>query len=236
MTKSPPPDYFTKEASLAYDEHNSRLAPIADNMYFLTRLILKDLPPRARILCAGVGTGTEIIQLSKSFPGWEFVGVDPSASMLEVCAQRLKDAGVSERCRLVKGYMRDLPGGEPFDAALSMLVAHFVMSGEKPDFFRNITGRLKDGGIYINTEISFDMNSAEFQPMFEQWGKIQTLMGATPESLATLPQKLREMLSILPPAETENLLRKSGIAMPVRFFQAFMIVGWYGRKTTNTSL
>ena len=131
--------------------------------------------------------------------------------------------------------MQDLPGGEPFDAALSLLVAHFVMSDEKPDFFRNITGRLKDGGIYINTEISFDMNSAEFQPMFEQWGKIQTLMGATPESLATLPQKLREMLSILPPAETESLLRKSGIALPVRFFQAFMIVGWYGRKTANTS-
>jgi len=233
MTKLPPKDYFTKEASLVYDERNSRLAPM--DMYFLIRLILKNLPAKARILCVGVGTGAEILNLSKTFSEWQFVGVDPSGAMLEVCTERLKSAGVSERCQLVHGYVQDLPNGEAFDAALSMLVTHFVKPDERLDFFQNITSRLKEAGVLINTEISFDLNSAEFPSMVEQWGKIQALMGATPESLANLPQQLREMLSVLPPSETEDLLRKSGILMPVRFFQAFMIVGWYGRKTTNTS-
>ena len=55
-------------------------------------------------------------------------------------------------------------------------------------------------------------------------------MGATPESLAALPAQLRDVLAVLPPAETETLLRQSGIETPVRFFQAFMISGWYGTK------
>jgi tRNA (cmo5U34)-methyltransferase len=38
------------------------------------------------------------------------------------------------------------------------------------------------------------------------------------------------MLSVLPPEETEELIRLSGIQLPVRFFQAFMICGWYGQK------
>jgi tRNA (cmo5U34)-methyltransferase len=54
------------------------------------------------------------------------------------------------------------------------------------------------------------------------------MMGATPESLANLSLQLREMLSVTSPIETESLLNQSGIHLPVRFFQAFMISGWYG--------
>jgi tRNA (cmo5U34)-methyltransferase len=66
--------------------------------------------------------------------------------------------------------------------------------------------------------------------MLKSWEQVQTLMGATADSLASLPMQLREMLTVLPPAEIESLLRQSGIALPVKFFQAFMIAGWYGKK------
>ncbi len=55
------------------------------------------------------------------------------------------------------------------------------------------------------------------------------LLGATPESIANLPRLMREQLSVLSPLETEDLLRQSGIQLPVRFFQAFMISGWFGQ-------
>ncbi len=223
-------DFFPPEASKTYDEKNKNLAPIAENMHFLIRLILKDLPPRARILCVGVGTGAEILSLSGEYPGWSFVGVDPSAAMLEVGRERLEKAGIANRCEYIHGYVHDLPAGENFDAALSILVGHFVKREERLSFYRNMQERLKPGGYLVNTEISFDLNAPEYPPMLENWTRVQELMGASPESLKALPAALRDKLSVLPPSEVEGLIHAAGIILPVRFFQALMIAGWYGRK------
>lgn len=223
-------DHFSAAAK-AYDEKNLQLAPIADNMHFLIRLILKDAPVRARVLCVGVGTGAEILSLSKQFPEWTFVGVDPSIGMLDVCRDRLKSAGVLDRCELIHGYVHDVAKGENFDIALSVLVAHFVKREERLSYYKAMADRLRSNGYLINTEISFDLNSEEFSSMLKNWEAVQLLMGATPESIANLSQVLREMLSVISPLETESLLKQSGIQLPVRFFQAFMISGWYGLKT-----
>ncbi|WP_417549547.1 class I SAM-dependent methyltransferase [Methylophaga sp.] len=229
-TNSPVIEHFTNGANV-YDERNRQLAPIADNMHFLIRLILKDAPEQSRILCVGVGTGAEIISLSKSFPQWTFVGVDPSIGMLDVCRERLTEAGVQDRCELIHGYVDDVPEGENFYAVLSILVAHFVKREDRLNFYQAMYNRLRTNGMLINTEISFDLDSAEFPLMLKNWEAVQSMMGATPESLANLPMQLREMLSVISPTETEHLLKQTGIDVPIRFFQAFMISGWYGIKT-----
>lgn len=229
MTK-PPPDFFNKEAALKYDERNSKLSDISDGMHFLIRLVLRDLPPHSKVLCVGVGTGAEIFSLAQAFPQWTFVGVEPSLEMLEVCRERVKQAGITNRCEFFHGFIQDLKGHSDFDAALSVLVGHFVKREEKLDFFKNISARLRTGGYFVNTEISFDLDSAQFPLMLKAWEGVQGLMGATPESLATLPVQLREMLSIFPPTENEKLLQQSGFALPVRFFQALMICGWFAKK------
>lgn len=221
---------FTKEHSQAYDTRNAKLAPIADNMHFLIRLVLQGLPANASILCVGVGTGAEILSLAKAFPGWTFTGVDPSASMLEVCAENLEKAGISQRCQLIHGYVHNAPTGETFDAALSILVAHFVKPEDRTDFFRQMTTRLKPAGYLVNTEISADLDTPNFPALLENWKQVQTLMGATPQSLANLSQTLRTGLSILPPHQTEAILHQAGIKTPTRFFQSILIHGWYGQK------
>lgn len=230
MTKTASIDFFTKEASQLYDERNRQLAPITDNMHFLIRLILRDLPVRTRVVSVGVGTGTEILSLSKAFPQWTFVGIDPSAAMLDVCRERLKSAGVMDRCELVHGYVHDLPAGENFDVALSVLVGHFVKREERVGFYKAMFDRLRSGGYLVNIEISFDLTSNGFPVMLRNWEGVQSMMGATPESLATLPNQLKEMLCVTSPDETESLLKQSGIQMPIRFFQSFMICGWHGTK------
>lgn len=230
MTKTPMPDFFSKDSSRTYDEKNRKLAPISDAMHFLMRLVLMDRPARSRVLCVGVGTGAEILSLSLAFPDWTFVGVDPSASMLEVCRERLESAGLADRCELVHGYVQDVPGGESFDMVLSVLVGHFVKREERLAFFENMVARLRKGGCLVNTEISFDLGSDGYPSMLKNWERVQALMGGTPESLAKLPQVLRDVLTVLPPVEVEELLKQSGIAKPVRFFQALMISGWYGMK------
>jgi tRNA (cmo5U34)-methyltransferase len=223
-------DFFTRDMSRAYDEKNRRLAPIADGLHFLTGLALQGLPERARILCVGVGTGAEILSLSREHPGWRFVGVDPAPAMLDVCRERLEQAGIMNRCELIQGYVRDVPLEESFDAALSLLVGHFVKREERPGFYGDMHARLKRGGYLVNAEISFDLDSGEFAPMLATWERVQSLMGATPESLQSLPNTLRNVLTVLPPAEVEAILRAAGFPLPVRFFQAAMIMGWYALK------
>lgn len=224
-------DHFTRNSGV-YDEHNRPLAPVADCMHLLIRLILKDAPVRARILCVGVGTGNEILSLSSVFSEWTFVGVDPSSGMLDVCREKLRSAGILDRTELIQGYVNDLPLAENFDAALSLLVAHFLKREERMNFYQSICARLCEYGILVNTEISYDLNSPQFPSMLNNWEAVQLMMGATRESIAEMPRVLREILSVITPAETESLLIQSGISLPVRFFQAFMISGWYGRKSS----
>jgi tRNA (cmo5U34)-methyltransferase len=235
MQKPTAADYFNHDAARSYDERSRKLAPITQCMHFLIQLALADLPGNAHILCVGVGTGAEVLSLAQAFPGWTFTGVDPSASMLAVCAERLKEAGAQDRCQLVHGYVQDVAAGEKYDAALSILVGHFIKRDDRLGYFREMTSRLKRGGSLVNTELSFDLESPEFPAMLKNWERVQALMGATPDKLASLPQQLRDMLTVLPPQETENLLRQSGIPMPVRFFEAFMIRGWHGTKTLAVS-
>ncbi len=223
-------DFFNKEMAERYDERNSKLSRISECLHFLTGLVLKDLPPRARVLCVGVGTGAEIFSLAQVFPEWTFVGLDPSLNMLNVCRERIKAAGLGNRCDFVHGYVHELPRQEPFDAVLSVLVAHFIRREDRLGFFQGMAAHLKNGGALVNAEISFDLDSPEFPSMLKGWEQVQALMGATPESLAGLPKQMRETLTILPPPETESLLRQAGIPAPLRYFQAMMVSAWHGRK------
>ncbi len=222
-------NFFNEQVSNSYDERNSGLKPIINNVHFLIKLLLKDLPENSRILCVGVGTGTEIISLAKENPDWKFVGVDPSESMIEVCKQKLAEAGILNRCELITGYIEDAPK-EEFDAVLSILVGHFIKEENRLPYYKNIFERLKLGGQFINTEISFDLDSDNFPTMLGNWKKVQTLMGATPESLEKLPSLMRSNLTILPPEKTEELMRSQGFSSPTRFFQSLMIIGWYAAK------
>lgn len=223
------PNLFNREIAEAYDRRNSALAPISDSLHFLIRLVLTDLPAEARVLCVGVGTGAEILSLAIANPGWSFVGIDPSEEMLAVGRSRLEQAGVLHRCELLQGYAEDVTQ-HSFDAAISLLVAHFIKREDRHRFYSAIHGRLRPGGRFISAEISGDMNAPTFPDMLEDWKRIQSLMGATQESLAKLGDMMRGVLGVLPPAETEAMWEAGGFRKPISFFQAFMIRGWHAAR------
>lgn len=222
--------FFTAEVARMYDTRNEKGAAINGLVHYLLELILKKMPEKAYVLSVGVGTGLEIVALARAFPHWTFVGVDPSAAMLEVCQKRLEEEGIVARCELVCGTTADLPSPPCFDIALSLLVGHFVGQAQKLDFYRDMVSRLKAGGMLVNTEISIDFDAPHFPELLDDWGQLQANLGATPEAVASLQTQLRETLNISTPGAIEDLLHQSGIATPVRFFQALMINGWHGRK------
>lgn len=203
------PNFFNQEIADAYDRRNSARAPISDNLHFLLRLVLANLPADARVLCVGVGTGAEILSLAKVYPGWSFIGVDPSNEMLAVGRHRLEQAGVLHRCELLPGYVQDVPL-DGVDAAVSLLVAHLIKREHRRAFYTAIHDRLKPGGRFASAEISADMDAPAFPEMLEDWKRIQALMGATPESLAKLGGMMRDTLGVVSPAETEALWETAG--------------------------
>ncbi|RUO35153.1 SAM-dependent methyltransferase [Aliidiomarina soli] len=202
-------------------------------MHLLIRLILQRAPADARVLCVGVGTGAEILALSKVFPGWTFVAIDPAKGMLEVCRERLQQAGILERCELIHGYLDEVAQGEGFDVVLNILVAHFVKRDDRRGLYQAMWSRLRENGHLISTEISYDLTSETYPLMLDNWREVQLLMGASVESLAKLPLALRNQLTVISSQDTDALLKQSGIDMPVRFFQAFMINGWYAIKSSG---
>ncbi|UYH54600.1 class I SAM-dependent methyltransferase [Qipengyuania sp. SS22] len=198
-------------------------------MHLLTQLVLSDLPDNARILCVGAGTGAEILALAKVRPNWSFVGIDPAPDMLAIAHERLEQAGVLDRCHLLPSYVEDLEAGQ-FDAAVAMLVAHFIPLSGRASFYRAIFRRLQPGGRFVSAEISCDFDGELFPARLRDWEQVQIMMGATPESLAGLSEGLRHQLGVVGPATTRELWRKAGFSPPIDFFQASLIRGWHACK------
>lgn len=225
-----PKDFFTEEVARGYDERNAKLSPVLANLHFLMRLLLKDLPKEAKILSVGAGTGAEILFLAPLFPQWTFVALDPSNSMLEICRQRTQACGIYDRCEFVHGYVESLPTTTKFDAALSMLVGHFLSREQRPVYFQEISNRLNGGGTLINAEISFDFRSPEYSLMLKGWQELHRSAGATEEALAALPAQLKSTLTVLSPTEIKGLISQNGFEAPLKFFQSLMICAWSTKK------
>jgi tRNA (cmo5U34)-methyltransferase len=224
-------EMFNQKTAEAYDERFSKISPIRDNLNFLIRLVLEDLPDDAGILCVGVGTGIEVVELANAYPGWRFTAVEPSIHMLDVCRSKLTRNGLIDRCELVHGYVSDLAPGGSFDAVLCLLVTQFVTdSSKRQQMFDDMAGQLKAGGYLINAEISDDMSSAAFRDIFEKWKAMHRQAGATAEEAENIGKALSEHVAVEPPAAIERYLQNSGFSQPVEFFQSLLIHAWYARK------
>src|SRR5437764_12224044 len=94
----------------------------------------------------GVGTGRIAVPVAEA--GVRVIGIDSSAAMLEVCAERAAAAGVAERLDLRLGDLRDPPVSErvslvtcPFRAYL-----HLATDEERRDALDRARALLVAGG------------------------------------------------------------------------------------------
>lgn len=224
-------DIFNESFSQRYDECNSRIGAIGNSLYLLIPLVLNALPENARLLCVGAGTGREIIQLAERYPHWRFTAVDPSAPMLSVCEQKLKERGLEHRCQLITGYLNDVPKIAHYDAALSIMVAHFIRDlTARQRYFRDILSCLVRGGRLIQAEISVDPHSRTFEQMFPQWRVMQELMAEEAIDADTLKTTMRTRLGLLAPEITEQIMIGAGFRGVQPFWQGLFMRAWFADK------
>jgi demethylmenaquinone methyltransferase/2-methoxy-6-polyprenyl-1,4-benzoquinol methylase len=101
-----------------YDRLNRVLSLGADAYWRRRTVRALGLAPGQRVLDVATGTGDLAIEIARSCPGVEVVGIDPSAGMLELGRSKVAAASLLPRVRLEQGDGQDLPLADAsFDAA-----------------------------------------------------------------------------------------------------------------------
>ncbi len=113
------------------------------------------LPPQGRILEVGAAAGRYTLELARR--GYTVTAVDLSATLLDICRDRLAAAGLESKVRLVVADARDL-GAVPekdFDAVLLMgPLYHLIVEADRKMALQQVYDRLRPGGILFSAMLS----------------------------------------------------------------------------------
>lgn len=223
---------FDQEFASSYDRRFAKLAPMHNALHLLIRMVLSELPNDARVLCVGVGTGSELIDLAQTFPQWKFTAVEPAAPMLDICRQKAEEYGIASRCTFHEGYLDSLPASDPFHAATCLLVSHFfIQQEERRNFFRQIAARLLPDGYLVSSDLASDMSSSAYKSLLEVWVRMLINPETPAEEIEKFLTSYGRDVALLPPQEVEAIIASSGFDTPVLFFQTLLIHAWYTKRT-----
>lgn len=212
-----------------YDQHIRKLIPgyelIHQQIQVLLKLKLKD---DAKIVIVGCGTGHELIQLAKAFPYFQFTALDIAEHMLEKAKINVKNQNLSHQIHFIHADTTVLNQFEhQFDAALSILVAHFVPKESKTSFFKDIYHALKPNGLCIHVDLmQFDQeNGAEYLQQLAE------LTGLHPKQAQLMKTTFDEDFALITIDEMKKIYQKVGFKQQDIFFKAFNYCGLIACKS-----
>ncbi len=215
---------FVGKQADGYETRIGRLLPGYELLHLLSRAqLLARLPERARLLSVGCGAGGELAELAGLRPGWRFVAADLSADMLALARQRCARLGLLERIELHCGDVAGLPPAPPCDAALVLLVLHFLRGDQaKRRFLEAVAERLAPAAPLLLA------NLMEARDAFERPVQAEAcrLAGLSPEDSDGMLQRLREDFDPLSEQRLGELLEDTGFVLPSRYFQAVGYQAW----------
>ena len=127
----------------SYDQAFRDLAASGVDVHGEAAYVAALVPPGARVLDAGCGTGRVAIELARR--GYEVVGVDSDASMLEVARANAPD---------LPWHLTDLVALED-EASYDLVVAAgnvmiFLSPGTGPEVVRRLAAAVRPGGLVVS--------------------------------------------------------------------------------------
>lgn len=230
-----PAAFFDREVAANHDERFLKLAVMKDCLHLIARLAFAALPERSRILCVGIGTGAELLYLADAFPAFEFVAIDPSVPMLEICRERVAAAGIAGRVTFHEGYLDTLPESPPFDAATCLLVSQFLVNvQERRALFQQIAARLMSDGRLLSADLAAGATGESFEPLFDLWKQAWRHADVPERQIENIRNSFGRDVAVLPANDIEELIASAGFEPPVQIFQAVLVHAWLTLRNSKS--
>lgn len=156
---------------------------------------------------SGVGNVDEIIVDQASPQSVDLVKI--SEPMIGESKRRLKDKNSTIRFHEMSAVDFEAESNS-FDAVLSNLVIHNIPYEDKAILINNIHKWLKEGGIFVWTDLVSFSDAAELERCFEERKRIAVSMGATEEFAEENFRKEREDDHMITAEQMTDLLRQVG--------------------------
>lgn len=219
---------FGPERAEVYDDQFAALQAMKEAMHLVLRVQLDRLPEDARILVAGAGTGAEVRMLAPLHPGWRFTLVDPAPAMLAIARRHAEAGGYADRCTFHEGYLDTAPD-HPHDAAISVLVSHFLTDlDERRAYFEQVAARLAPGAPLFDADLCHELEGPAFASVMDLWLGLLALAGDIDR--AAYRGMYGTMVGAHGPAEVEGVLAEAGFEGIATCFQMALVRAWVATR------
>lgn len=220
-------DFQNPKVVANYDEHIRKLIPAYELVHQqIDAMLMTYFPNDAKILIVGCGTGYELQYLASRHANWHFTALDPSLEMLK---QAQKPVQHLKNIEFIHGDTRNIDHKNYFDAALVILVGHFIAIDLKQDFYRDIYHSLNESGYLISYDLMQEKNAQELQVM--QYLAQNT--GLTSTQSQNMIARLAQDFALIPVEVFQNILKKEGFVQQQVFCQVFNYYGFLAQKSCS---
>ncbi|NDJ20539.1 methyltransferase domain-containing protein [Nostoc sp. B(2019)] len=226
---------FDTNPPIAADEYEQMVSlalPGYEVMHtFVLACLRSCLSETANLLIVGAGGGMELIRLGQSNPQWQFLGVDPSEKMLAIAQQKITQHQLSQRIKIIQGYVQDLPNDLVYDAATSILVMHFIPDDNaKLTFLQSIAQRLKTSAPFILVDVFGTKGSTELEQTIATLQAYWKETGLSEDKQKQLLENFNSRVYPLSEAKILELLQQAGFSRVIRFYTGLWVGGWMAFK------
>jgi tRNA (cmo5U34)-methyltransferase len=190
----------------------------------VVQLISEKAVSDAQILVLGAGGGVELGVFAEAQPHWSFIGIDPSAEMLNQAKTHLGVA--TRRVEWIQGFIENAPTG-PFDAATCLLTLHLVPDdGSKLSTLNEIRKRLKPGSVFVIVDHCIDTKAPDAKLKIDRYARYALDSGVPSGDVAKFRAGLESSITCISAEREEALLSEAGFSNIELFFAGLAWRGW----------
>lgn len=132
-----------------------------------TNYLPKNIHPKT-ILDLGCGNGNVTATLTQLFPEANYILVDASREMIDLCQIRFKDFN----CNFANTYFKDFIFKENYyDVIVAGFSLHHCDETEKQTIFQSIYSSLKENGVFSCSDLMISKNNPEHPLLLKKWEK-----------------------------------------------------------------